>query len=180
MKNAKLIFTACIILAVGLLHAGIESIQVVSSPVQVTYAVKAVEAHVLSSVADGTASLKAVRRLYADEPSVTELAPVTNVTYQLVYRDGSTTVTNVTPYDVDFQYIGTNYVSYATNVVITTPAVTNIVRTLKLCTTNEILSVTCSGGIGTGTPASTTYLEPGVELFFTGTAKGNVSLIVER
>lgn len=176
----KLFSTLAIVFAASMANASLEAIQVVSSPIRVPSAVKAVEAHVLSSVAAGTASVKAVRKLYLDEPSVTELAPVTNVTYQLVYRDGSATVTNVTPYDVDFRYIGTNYVSYATNVTVTVPAVTNIVRTLKLCATNEILSVTCSGGIGSGTPASTTYLEPGVELFFTGTAKGNVILFVEK
>lgn len=168
------------IVATVVANAGIDSIQVVSTPGKIHDSVKVVEAHVLSSVAAGTASVKAVRKLYADEPSVVELDPVTNITYQLIYKDGQTTVTNDTPYDVDFRYIGTNYVSYATNVVITTPAVTNLVRTLKLCSTNEILSVTCSGGIGKGSPASTTYLEPGVELFFTGTAKGTVDLIVER
>lgn len=168
------------IVATVVANAGIDSIQVVSAPGKIHEAVKVVEAHVLSSVAAGSCSVKAVRKLYADEPSVVELDPVTNITYQLIYKDGQTTVTNVTPYDVDFRYIGTNYVSYTTNVVITTPAVTNIVRTLKLCSTNEILSVTCSGGVGKGSPASTTYLEPGVELFFTGTAKGTVDLIVER
>ena len=117
-------------------------------------------AHVeaVSTVAAGTVSVMSEVRIETNAVETVELAPVTNTTYTLVYMDGATTVTNVTPYDVDFTYIGTNYVSYATNTVIT---------------------LTCSSGVGAKSP-SDKWIAPGAKVWFTGTANGRVWLYIDE
>ena len=137
-------------------------------------------AHVeaVSTVAAGTVSVMSEVRIETNAVETVELAPVTNTTYALVYRDGAAIVTNVTPYDVDFTYIGTNYLSYATNVVVTTPYRTNHVMRLGIAATNTLDTLTCSSGIGAKSPEDK-WIAPGAKVWFTGTANGRVWLYVE-
>ena len=132
----------------------------------------------VSTVAAGTVSVMSEVRIETNAVETVELAPVTNTTYALVYRDGAEIVTNVTPYDVDFTYIGTNYLSYATNVVVTTPTRSRDVMALALAATNTLDTLTCTSGVGAKSP-SDKYLAPGAKVWFTGTAKGRVWIYVE-
>ena len=138
-------------------------------------------AHVeaVSTVAAGTVSVMSEVRIETNAVETVALAPVTNTTYTLVYMDGAATVTNVTPYDVDFTYIGTNYVSYATNTVIKTPTFSRDVMALVLAATNTIDTLTCSSGIGSKSPEDK-WIAPGAKVWFTGTAKGPVWLYIEE
>ncbi len=132
----------------------------------------------VSTVAAGTVSIVSEATYETNAVEVVALAPVTNTTYELVYADGSAVVTNVTPYDVDFRYVGTNYLSYATNVVVTTPYRTNHVMRLGIAATNTLDSLTCSGGIGSKSPEDK-WIAPGAKVWFTGTANGRVWIYVE-
>ena len=138
-------------------------------------------AHVeaISTVAAGTVSVMSESLWRTNALEVVALPPVTNVTYSLVYKDGAQTVTNVTAEAVDFTYIGTNYVSYATNTVITTGYATNEVTRLALAATNTVDTLTCSSGIGAKSP-SDKWIAPGAKVWFTGTAKGRVWLYIEE
>jgi hypothetical protein len=137
-------------------------------------------AHVeaISTVAAGTVSVTSEALYYTNALEVVELPPVTNTTYSLVYKDGDATVTNVTAEAVDFTYIGTNYVSYATNTVIQTPTLSRDVMALVLAATNTIDTLTCSSGIGSKSPEDK-WIAPGAKVWFTGTAKGPVWLYIE-
>ena len=132
----------------------------------------------VSTVAAGTVSVVSEATYETNAVEVVALAPVTNTTYALVYNDGASVVTNVTPYDVDFRYVGTNYLSYATNVVVTTPYRTNHVMRLGIAATNTLDSLTCSGGIGSKSPEDK-WISPGAKVWFTGTANGRVWIYVE-
>ena len=138
-------------------------------------------AHVeaISTVAAGTVSVTSEALYYTNALEVVELPPVTNTTYSLVYMDGDTTVTNVTAEAVDFTYIGTNYVSYATNVVVTTGYATNEVTRLAIAATNTIDTLTCSSGVGAKSP-SDKWIAPGAKVWFTGTANGRVWLYIDE
>ena len=138
-------------------------------------------AHVeaISTVAAGTVSVTSEALYYTNALEVVELAPVTNTTYSLVYTDGTTTITNVTAGEVDFTYIGTNYVSYATNVVVTTGYATNEVARLALAATNTVAALTCTNGVGATSPDDG-WFAPGAKVWFTGTANGRVWLFIER
>jgi len=138
-------------------------------------------AHVeaVSTVDAGTVSVMSEVRIETNAVETVELAPVTNTTYELVYMDGETTVTNVTPYDVDFAYIGTNYVSYATNTVVETPTYSRDVMALVLAATNTVDTLTCTNGIGSKSPEDK-WIAPGAKVWFTGTAEGPVWLYIEE
>lgn len=138
-------------------------------------------AHVeaVSTVAAGTVSVMSEVRIETNAVETVALAPVTNTTYTLVYMDGAAPVTNVTPYDVDFAYIGTNYVSYATNTVVKTPTRSRDVMALVIAATNTIDTLTCSSGIGAKSPTDK-WIAPGAKVWFTGTAKGPVWLYIEE
>ena len=129
------------------------------------------------TVAAGTVSVVSEATYETNAVEVVALAPVTNTTYELVYMDGAAVVTNVTPYDVDFTHIGTNYVSYATNVVVVTNYATNHVMKLAVAATNTLDSLTCSGGVGSKSPEDK-WLAPGSKVWFTGTVS-RVWLYVE-
>ena len=137
-------------------------------------------AHVeaISTVADGSVSIVEEMTWYTNGVEVVALPPVTNTTYELVYMDGSTVVTNVTTEPVDFKYIGTNYVSYATNTVVITDYATNTVSLLALAVTNTVDSLTCESGIGAKSP-SDKWLAPSAKVWFTGTAKGRVWVYIK-
>ena len=122
-------------------------------------------AHVeaVSTVAAGTVSVMSEVRIETNAVETVALAPVTNVT----------------PYDVDFAYIGTNYVSYATNTVVKTPTRSRDVMALVIAATNTIDTLTCSSGIGAKSPTDK-WIAPGAKVWFTGTAKGPVWLYIEE
>ena len=122
-------------------------------------------AHVeaVSTVAAGTVSVMSEVSIETNAVETVALAPVTNVT----------------PYDVDFAYIGTNYVSYATNTVVKTPTRSRDVMALVIAATNTIDTLTCSSGIGAKSPTDK-WIAPGAKVWFTGTAKGPVWLYIEE
>ena len=134
---------------------------------------------VLSPVASGTATVKRVRDLVEDR-AIVETHVATNFTYTLVYSNGTEVVTNTVPYDESPFPPGMRYLSYTTNAVTVTSAVTNLVPTVILSVTNDVAgAITCSGGYGTGTPEGKILL-PGDRLFFTGTATGKINVVTER
>ena len=159
--------------------AGIGTVAVTMDGSVVTRAGKAVEVRAVSTVASGTAAVKYVREIWeqADEVVSTQR---TNFTWTAVCEGGA--VTNTTSfYPKDWLYwAGTNYVSFVTNTVVTTLSVTNRVPRLALAVTNDVASVTCSGGAGKASPASTLYLLPGDRVFYTGTARGRVDIVTEQ
>ena len=122
-------------------------------------------AHVeaISTVAAGTVSVTSEALYYTNALEVVELPPVTNVTTEAV----------------DFTYIGTNYVSYATNVVVTTGYATNEVTRLAIAATNTIDTLTCSSGVGAKSP-SDKWIAPGAKVWFTGTANDRVWLYIDE
>ena len=141
------------------------------------FAAKAVRARLDSSVASGAAAVKAVSSM----PVYTDVSTVlyaTNWTYTVVYTNDSQTVTNVTDY-VPLP-LGPNVTSYATNTVVSVLG-TNVasVATSYVTKTNSLVSLTASGGVATN-DVSNGWIFPGDVLFFEGTAKGRVMLIIER
>ena len=140
---------------------------------------RAAHVEVASSVADGTVSLYRVTTLETNALDVAEFS-ATNVTYSLVYSNGTDIVTNTVPVDYSPFPPGMDYISYSTNAAVRTWAVTNAVRAVALVSTNQVgTTVTCSGGIGSLTPENA-WIAPGDRLFWTGTAKGRVLLYLER
>lgn len=129
----------------------------------------------ISTVAAGTVAVKTETQCWTNAVEVTELAPVTNITYVLVYSNGVNVVTNSSPSPVDFRYIGNNYISYETNTVVFTPAITQSVLRVALTVTNTVSSLTCADGVGTNSP-SDAWIAPGAKVWFEGTAKGRVWL----
>ena len=141
------------------------------------FAAKAVRARLDSSVASGTAAVKAVSSM----PVYTDVSTVlyaTNWTYTVVYTNGAETVTNVTDY-VPLP-LGETVTSYATNEVVTVLG-TNVasVATSYVTKTNTLVSLTASGGTATN-DVTNGWIFPGDLLFFEGTAKGRVMLIIEK
>ena len=141
------------------------------------FAAKAVRARLDSSVASGTAAVKAVSSM----PVYTDVSTVlyaTNWTYTVIYTNGAETVTNVTDY-VPLP-LGPNVTSYATNSVVTVLG-TNVasVATSYVTKTNSLVSLTASGGTATN-DVTNGWIFPGDVLFFEGTAKGRVMLIIEK
>ena len=134
---------------------------------------------VLSSVAAGTATVKRIQTLETNATEIT-VQSFTNVTYMLVYSNGTETVTNVTLRDQSAYLSGLDYISYWTNRTVRTVAETNTVPALALTATNAVGSqVTCSGGVG-GATVSDAWVTAGDLLFFEGTAKGRVTVFIER
>lgn len=140
---------------------------------------RAAHVEVASSVASGTVSLYRVTTLETNALEVVPFAE-TNVTYSLVYSNGTSVVTNTVPVDWSPFPAGMDYVAYSTNAAVRTWAETNAVRAVALVSTNQVgTTVTCSGGIGSLTPENA-WIAPGDRLFWTGTAKGRVLLYLER
>ena len=133
----------------------------------------------ISSVAAGTVTVYAETLWYTNGTDIVALPPITNYTYTLVYKDGATVITNVTAYPVDFTYIGTNYVSYATNETVVTNYKTNYVSKLALAITNTVDTLTCSSGSGAKSP-SDAWVAPQSKIWWTGTAKGRVWAFIEK
>ena len=133
--------------------------------------------HVLSSVASGTAALKSESRLWGVKDEVTDLS-TSNFTWRVVWSNGTEVATNVTstaPYPLPRALI-----SATSNWVVTARAATNRVPYVALCRTNALSgTLTCSSGVATNAPAAS-FVAPGDRIFFTGTAKGRVTVILTR
>lgn len=178
--SALAIILLAIIIAAITANAALETIQIPSgSEYRMFSPGKVVEVQVLSDTAAGTAAVKASESLVKMVDDVTTTY-TTNVTYSLVYSNGTEIVTNTV--DVDYSPFpsGMRYISYATNTLVTTTSVTNIVPLTVLTVTNAVGStITCSGGYGKANPENA-YLAPGSTVFAEGTATGRVTLIIER
>ena len=71
-------------------------------------------------------------------------------------------------------------ISATSNWVVRAYAVTNTFPCVTLCVTNALSSeITCSSGVGMATP-NDKYVAPGDPIFFEGTAKGRVKVILTR
>jgi len=174
MKN--LILTLAIALMGLCAVAQIDTIDVTSGA-RTESPAKVVGVRVLSSVASGTAQVKSVSTLPVIV-NVDHVNATTNHTYTYVYTNGTQTVTNTVDHlplplgPTVTSYVTNNVVTYHTNSIPTTTStvvVTNLIGG----------AITCSGGVGIYSPTNT-YLIPGEPIFYTGTAKGRVLLIVER
>lgn len=178
MKTILSIIAAVTMFCVA--HAGIEAVQIFSDHDYIPRtAGKVLGVQVVSSVDTGKATVKSVANAWGVRDDVVSTT-VTNVSYVLVWTNGENVVTNVTTYDQ--APIPTNIAveSYKTNTVITTSSITNVIPTLIACVTNSLSSeITCAGGYGSA-EISGKYLIPGEPVFYTGTAKGKVILLIER
>lgn len=177
MKQLKAFAIAVFAAAAAL--ADIGSTAVTKDGQVVAVAAKVIEANAVSTVAAGTANVKYVREIWTLADQVTS-ATKTNYTYTAITDGGATT--NTTAYfPKDWLYwAGTNYVSFTTNAIVTTTSVTNKVPQLSLAVTNDVANITCSGGVGKASPASTLILMPGDRVFYSGTAQGRVNLVFEN
>ena len=140
---------------------------------------KVAQIHVLSSVASGTATLKSESKLWGTRDEVTDLSS-SNFVWTVVWSNGVDVVTNkstVAPYPLP---PARALISATSNWVVRAYAVTNTFPCVTLCVTNALSSeITCSSGVGAATP-NDKYVAPGDPIFFEGTAKGRVKVILTR
>ena len=138
---------------------------------------KVAQIHVLSSVASGKATLKSESKLWGTREEITDLSS-SNFVWTVVWSNGVDVVTNVStvaPYPLP-----SALVSATSNWVVRAYAVTNTLPCVTLCVTNALSSeITCSSGVGTATP-NDKYVAPGDPIFFEGTAKGRMKVILTR
>ena len=138
---------------------------------------KVAQIHVLSSVASGKATLKSESKLWGTRDEITDLS-TSNFVWTVVWSNGVDVVTNVStvaPYPLP-----SALVSATSNWVVRAYAVTNTFPCVTLCVTNALSSeITCSSGVGTSAPADK-YVAPGDPIFFEGTAKGRMKVILTR
>lgn len=145
---------------------------------------KAVGARVCSSVASGTATVKAVSSYEAMGLETNVVETATNYTYTVVSTQLVdsvwTSVTNTTPFDPS-PWGTANWTSFATNRVVTLSTNVTAYVASRVVSTNALTaSVTCSGGTGTGAAGSFPWIAPGEPIFIEGTARGRAQLFVER
>ena len=140
---------------------------------------KVAQIHVLSSVASGKATLKSESKLWGTRDEITDLSS-SNFVWTVVWSNGVDVVTNVTtgaPYPLP---PARALISATSNWVVRAYAVTNTLPCVTLCVTNALSSeITCSSGVGAATP-NDKYVAPGDPIFFEGTAKGRVKVILTR
>ena len=140
---------------------------------------KVAQIHMLSSVASGKATLKSESKLWGTRDEVTDLSS-SNFVWTVVWSNGVDVVTNVStvaPYPLPPSRA---LVSATSNWVVRAYAVTNTLPCVTLCVTNALSSeITCSSGVGAATPADK-YVAPGDPIFFEGTAKGRMKVILTR
>lgn len=144
------------------------------------FAAKVAAARVHSSVASGTATVKAVSSLEI-WGSETNVMHATNHTWTVVWtNDAGAASTNT--YDFDPSPWGTdNWTSFATNDIVTSttnvsPVVVSTVRATNALTE----AATCSNGTANAAASATPWIVPGDRLFVDGSAEGRVLLILER
>lgn len=140
---------------------------------------KVAQIHVLSSVASGKATLKSESKLWGTRDEITDLSS-SNFVWTVVWSNGVDVVTNVStvaPYPLP---PARALISASSNWVVRAYAVTNTLPCVTLCVTNALSSeITCSSGVGAATP-NDKYVAPGDPIFFEGTAKGRVKVILTR
>ena len=133
-----------------------------------------------SSVAAGTVALSGVYSLDVTS-NATETVTTTDILWQRVLTNGTTSVTNT--YSGQVVYTPPpNWLlaseGWVTNTTSTT--VTRLVKTGEtLSLTNSIASFSCSGGLGSANPTNA-WLLSGERVVTSGTAKGKVFLVLER
>ena len=143
---------------------------------------KVLAVRVLSTVASGTATVRGVTTVASTARTPVEVA-ATNFTFTVIatnYVAGSlVTSTTTTPFD-PYPFGHDNWISFATNSIVTLSTNWTETVTASLLATNAITSqITCSGGIGENAPTGK-FIVPGENLSFEGTANGRVLLIIER
>jgi len=140
---------------------------------------KVAQIHVLSSVASGKATLKSESKLWGTRDEVTDLS-TSNFCWTVVWSNGTETVTNVStvaPYPLPPPRA---LISATSNWVVRAYAITNTIPVVTLCKTNALSAeITCSAGTALNVP-SDKYVAPGDPIFFEGTAKGRVRVILTR
>ena len=185
MKRLALIIAAFSALA---LRAGTEALDIADGEsVRVLAPGKVVAVRAASSVASGTVALKAA----ADVPVFTN-GTVTTWSTNVLWRHVWTNTVIAADHSATNVYWVTNdyqrpypYARPATTVsygcLTTVTAETSPTRLLKqmLHPTNTLSSITCSGGVGSDAPSGQ-YVMPGDLLLWDGTAKGRVTVILER
>lgn len=140
---------------------------------------KITQISVLSTVSSGTATLKSESKLWGMRDVVRDLS-TSNFFWTVVWSNGVQIVTNKTtipPYPLP---PARALISATSNWVVNAYAITNKEPYITLCKTNSLsAAITCSGGVATNIPDSK-YVAPGDPLFFSGTAKGRVTVILTR
>ena len=140
---------------------------------------KVQQINVLSTVAAGTVTLKSESKLWGMRDVVTDLS-TSNFVWTVVFSNGVQVVTNkstIAPYPLP---PARALISATSNWVVNAFAVTNKEPYVTLCKTNTLSSaITCSSGVAANQPDSK-YVAPGDPLFFSGTAKGRVTVILTR
>lgn len=140
---------------------------------------KVQQINVLSTVAGGTATLKSESKLWGMRDVVTDLS-TSNFFWTVVWSNGVEIVTNkstVAPYPLP---PARALISATSNWVVNAFAVTNKEPYVTLCRTNALSgTITCSSGVAANSPDSK-YVAPGDPLFFEGTARGRVTVILTR
>lgn len=133
-----------------------------------------------SSVAAGTVALSGVYSLDVTS-NATETVTSTEVLWQRVLTNGTTSVTNT--YSGQVVYTPPPNWLLASEGWITNTTSTTVTRLVKtgetLALTNSLASITCSGGLGSANPTNA-WLVSGERVVTSGTAKGKVFLVLER
>lgn len=133
-----------------------------------------------STVAAGTVALVAVDS-WEVYTNATETVTDTTVLWQRVITNATETVTNTYPGQV--VYTPPPAWKIASEGWITNTSTRTVTRAVKtgatLATTNALASFTCSAGSGYAGPTNI-YIGAGEKVSWSGTAKGRVTLILER
>jgi len=133
-----------------------------------------------SSVAAGTVALSGVYSLDVTS-NATETVTSTEVLWQRVLTNGTTSVTNT--YSGQVVYTPPPNWLLASEGWITNTTSTTVTRLIKtgetLSLTNSLASFSCSGGLGSANPTNA-WLLSGERVVTTGTAKGKLFLVLER
>ena len=133
-----------------------------------------------SSVAAGTVALSGVYSLDVTS-NATETVTSTEVLWQRVLTNGTTSVTNT--YSGQVVYTPPPNWLLASEGWITNTTSTTVTRLVKtgetLSLTNSLASFSCSGGLGAANPTNA-WLLSGERVVSSGTAKGKVFLVLER
>ena len=133
-----------------------------------------------SSVAAGTVALSGVYSLDVTS-NATETVTSTEVLWQRVLTNGTTSVTNT--YSGQVVYTPPPNWLLASEGWITNTTSTTVTRLVKtgetLSLTNSLASFSCSGGLGAANPTNA-WLLSGERVVTSGTAKGKLFLVLEK
>jgi len=181
MKKLMTTVAACCAFAAS---AAIDCVELpIGGSVSLGAPAKVLSARVLSSVASGTATVKAVRSLEVTDVRE-DVVATTNFTYTVVSTQlvdaAWTTVTNTTAFN-PLPWGTENWVSFATNAVVTLSTNFTPYVSARVVATNALsATATCTNGSGTAAAGSDPYVLPGEQVFVDGTARGRVWIVIER